>query len=76
MLMLTQVEKQEANAQEKAAATKAIADSAQKDLDEALPALEVAVACLKDLKKLDIDEVTVHEVHVRVWIPEVRLKFY
>lgn len=52
-----QVEKQETNAQEKAAATKAIADSAQKDLDEALPALEIAVACLKDLKKLDIDEV-------------------
>lgn len=51
-----QVEGQEAVAQEKAAATKAIADDAQKDLDEALPALDVAVACLKDLKKADIDE--------------------
>lgn len=62
MSLLPQVEKQEASAQEKAAATKAIADSAQKDLDEALPALEVAVACLKDLKKSDIDEVTMHKV--------------
>eukprot|EP00752_Nemacystus_decipiens_P010663 g9495.t1 len=51
------VESQEAVAQEKAAATKAIADDAQRDLDEALPALDVAVACLKDLKKSDIDEV-------------------
>ncbi|CAM9198604.1 unnamed protein product, partial [Discosporangium mesarthrocarpum] len=51
------VEVQEAEAQEKAAATKAIADDAQRDLDEALPALDVAVACLKDLKKSDIDEV-------------------
>lgn len=53
-----QVESQEAVAQEKAAATKAIADDAQRDLDEALPALDVAVACLKDLKKADIDEVS------------------
>ncbi|CAM9123848.1 unnamed protein product [Hapterophycus canaliculatus] len=51
-----EVEGQEAVAQEKAAATKAIADDAQRDLDEALPALDVAVACLKDLKKNDIDE--------------------
>ncbi len=50
------MEGQEAVAQEKAAATKAIADDAQRDLDEALPALDVAVACLKDLKKNDIDE--------------------
>lgn len=56
VLSLPQVEGQEAVAQEKAAATKAIADDAQKDLDEALPALDVAVACLKDLKKSDIDE--------------------
>lgn len=52
------MESQEAVAQEKAAATKAIADDAQRDLDEALPALDVAVACLKDLKKSDIDEVS------------------
>ena len=48
---------QEKDANEKAAASKAIADDAQKDLDEALPALEEAVKCLNDLKKADIDEV-------------------
>lgn len=52
------MESQEAVAKGKAAATKAIADDAQRDLDEALPALDVAVACLKDLKKSDIDEVS------------------
>merc|ERR1719506_3446596 len=41
----------------KAAEAKAIADDAQKDLDEALPALEVAVQCLKRLKKEHINEV-------------------
>ena len=30
---------------------------AEQDLDEAIPALEAAVACLNDLKKSDIDEV-------------------
>lgn len=38
-------------------AAKAIADDAQRDLDEALPALDEAVRCLNDLKKSDIDEV-------------------
>ncbi|CAM9544257.1 unnamed protein product [Chrysoparadoxa australica] len=51
------VEQQEADSKAKAAATKEIADDAQRDLDEALPALDAAVACLKDLKKSDIDEV-------------------
>ncbi|CBJ31040.1 dynein heavy chain [Ectocarpus siliculosus] len=51
------VEAEEATANEKAAATKAIADDAQRDLDLALPALESAVACLNSLKKADIDEV-------------------
>jgi dynein heavy chain, axonemal len=51
------VEVQEADANEKAAASKAIADDAQRDLDEAIPALEEAVKCLNDLKKSDIDEV-------------------
>lgn len=51
------VEVEEASASKKAADTKAIADDAQRDLDEALPALAVAVQCLKDLKKADIDEV-------------------
>jgi dynein heavy chain len=51
------VEVQEAEANSKAAASKAIADDAQRDLDEAIPALEEAVKCLNDLKKADIDEV-------------------
>jgi dynein heavy chain len=51
------VEVEEASASKKAADTKAIADDAQRDLDEALPALAEAVQCLKDLKKADIDEV-------------------
>jgi dynein heavy chain len=34
-----------------------IADDAQRDLAEAIPALEEAVKCLNDLKKSDIDEV-------------------
>ena len=48
---------EEEAAQTKAAETKAIADDAQRDLDEALPALEEAVKCLNSLKKSDIDEV-------------------
>jgi dynein heavy chain len=51
------VEVEERNANEKAAVAKAIADDAQRDLDEAVPALEEAVKCLNDLKKSDIDEV-------------------
>jgi len=51
------VGKEEKDATEKAAATKAIADDAQRDLDEALPALDAAVASLKSLKKEDITEV-------------------
>lgn len=46
------VEKEEAEAQAMASATKAIADDAEKDLSEALPALELAVACLSKLKKV------------------------
>eukprot|EP00968_Pinguiococcus_pyrenoidosus_P017694 scaffold1786_cov250-Pinguiococcus_pyrenoidosus.AAC.1 len=51
------VSAEEANANEKAAATKEIADDAQRDLDEAIPALEAAVACLNQLKKENFDEV-------------------
>ena len=51
------VEVEEAKANVKAAEAKAIADDAQKDLAEAIPALEEAVKCLNDLKKSDIDEV-------------------
>ena len=45
------VTKQEEEANEQAAAAKEIADSAQKDLDEALPALEVALSSLKNLSR-------------------------
>jgi dynein heavy chain len=51
------VSKEEEGASVKAAATTAIAEDAQRDLDEALPALEMAVACLNKLKKSDLDEV-------------------
>ena len=51
------VEVEEANANEKAALTREIADDAQRDLDEALPALDAAVQCLNDLSKGDFDEV-------------------
>ena len=51
------VAKEEEEAEAKAAATQAIADDAQRDLDEALPALDQAVACLNKLKKSDLDEV-------------------
>eukprot|EP01035_Chromulina_nebulosa_P016877 gene16877-22365_t len=56
-LTKAQVEIEEKNANEKADAAKLIADDAQKDLAEAIPALEEAVKCLNDLKKSDIDEV-------------------
>ena len=51
------VEREEAEAQKMAAETRAIAEDAQRDLAEALPALDAAVACLNKLKKSDIDEV-------------------
>merc|ERR1719191_594278 len=51
------VAKEEAEAKVKAEETQAIKDDAQKDLDEALPALEVAVQCLKKLSKSHIQEV-------------------
>ena len=51
------VEKEEAVAQDSSEKTKAIAEDAQRDLDAALPALDEAVQCLKELKKSDIDEV-------------------
>ena len=51
------VEKEEAEAQKMASATQAIAEDAQRDLSEALPALDLAVQCLSKLRKADIDEV-------------------
>eukprot|EP00971_Amphidinium_carterae_P049179 969233-Amphidinium_carterae.1 len=52
-----QVAKEEADAQVKAGETQAIKDDAQRDLDEALPALDQAVQCLKRLKADHIREV-------------------
>ena len=46
------VEKEEAEAQFMATATRAIAEDAERDLAEALPALDLAVACLSKLKKV------------------------
>eukprot|EP00746_Dinoflagellata_sp_MGD_P065558 gnl/MRDRNA2_/MRDRNA2_27306_c0_seq1.p1 gnl/MRDRNA2_/MRDRNA2_27306_c0~~gnl/MRDRNA2_/MRDRNA2_27306_c0_seq1.p1 ORF type:complete len:1713 (+),score=337.76 gnl/MRDRNA2_/MRDRNA2_27306_c0_seq1:612-5141(+) len=51
------VGKEEADAQIKAGETQAIKDDAQRDLDQALPALDAAVACLKKLKADHIREV-------------------
>ncbi|XP_044735429.1 dynein axonemal heavy chain 1-like [Chrysoperla carnea] len=51
------VEKEEAIAMEMAAKTQEIADSAQRDLDEALPELLAAEEALKQLNKNDITEV-------------------
>eukprot|EP00744_Colponema_vietnamica_P000902 GILI01001554.1.p1 GENE.GILI01001554.1~~GILI01001554.1.p1 ORF type:complete len:2075 (+),score=684.51 GILI01001554.1:415-6225(+) len=51
------VAREEADATQKAAETKAIADDAQRDLDEALPALEAAVECLNKLKQEHVREV-------------------
>jgi len=48
---------QEADANEKAEEAKEIKDSAQRDLDKAIPALEAAVKCLKELSNDDLNEV-------------------
>ncbi|GLI62391.1 hypothetical protein VaNZ11_005010 [Volvox africanus] len=51
------VEQQEKDANEQAARAKQIAEDAQRDLDEALPALERALESLKNLSRNDIVEV-------------------
>lgn len=51
------VQAEEAKATEKACVAQAIADDAQKDLNEALPALDAALASLQSLKKNDVIEV-------------------
>jgi len=53
----TKVEEDEQVANAKAQVCQAIADDAQRDLDEAMPALMAALECLDMLKKADIDEV-------------------
>lgn len=56
---------EEAKASEKARVAQAIADDAQKDLDEALPALDAALTSLQSLKKNDVVEVP-HKHHLPV----------
>uniref|UniRef100_G3TQL9 Dynein axonemal heavy chain 1 n=1 Tax=Loxodonta africana TaxID=9785 RepID=G3TQL9_LOXAF len=51
------VQAEEIKANEKARKAQAIADDAQKDLDEALPALDAALASLRNLNKNDVTEV-------------------
>uniref|UniRef100_A0A8C8RRN0 Dynein axonemal heavy chain 6 n=1 Tax=Pelusios castaneus TaxID=367368 RepID=A0A8C8RRN0_9SAUR len=53
------VQEDEAIAKVKAEETQAIADDAQRDLDEALPALEAANKALDSLDKADISEIRV-----------------
>ena len=53
----TAVQAEEAKALEKARVAGAIAEDAQKDLDEALPALDAALTSLKSLNKNDVTEV-------------------
>ena len=52
---------EEEAAQTKAAETKAIADDAQRDLDEAMPAYYASVDALKSLNKADIQEVKAYK---------------
>lgn len=58
------VQAEEAKANEKAQKAQAIADDAQKDLAEALPALDAALASLKNLNRNDVTEVTVSRERV------------
>ena len=51
------VQKEEKEATIKAEKTQTIADDAQRDLDEALPMLDAALASLKSLNKGDVVEV-------------------
>lgn len=53
------VKEDEALARVKAEETQAIADDAQRDLDQALPALESANQALRSLDKADISEIKV-----------------
>ena len=53
------VQKEEKEATIKAEKTQAIADDAQRDLDEALPMLDAALASLKSLNKGDVVEVSI-----------------
>ena len=54
------VQKEEQQAMAKAKDTQEIAADAQRDLDEALPALDAALASLKSLNRNDVVEVSVY----------------
>ncbi|OON20270.1 ATPase family protein, partial [Opisthorchis viverrini] len=58
-IVRTRVKEDEAIAKQKAQETQAIADDAQRDLDEAVPALEAANKALDSLDKNDISEIRV-----------------
>ncbi|CAH8497713.1 unnamed protein product [Dicrocoelium dendriticum] len=58
-IVRTRVKEDEALAKQKAAETQLIADDAQRDLEEAIPALEAANKALDSLDKNDISEIRV-----------------
>ena len=58
----TVVTKEEEEASQKAQLTQTIAEDAQRDLDEALPMLDAALASLKSLNKGDVTEVSTEQV--------------
>lgn len=62
----TAVQAEETKANAKAQRAQAIADDAQKDLAEALPALDAALASLRNLKKSDVTEVSLRGMVAQV----------
>lgn len=57
------VQEEETKASEKAKIAETIAADAQRDLDEALPALDAALTSLKSLNKNDVTEVAHFWLH-------------
>ncbi len=73
------VQTEEKEATIKAKTTQSIADDAQKDLDEALPMLDAALASLKSLNKTDVTEVRTYNmcaVFVIVTFERIFTNFY
>lgn len=64
----TAVQAEEMKANAKAQRAQAIADDAQKDLAEALPALDAALASLRNLKKSDVTEVSLRGMVAQVGV--------
>lgn len=64
----TAVQAEEMKANAKAQRAQAIADDAQKDLAEALPALDSALASLRNLKKSDVTEVSLRGMVAQVGV--------